>query len=281
MTQRERIESMERILDKACAAVRSASQAMDDLRALEPQVRRLAAYYNGGQWLRDYEDDEAGRLPQGMKRGVLSQDAVHDLLSAYTALTGASLSAPAQEKGADIYVFSGPCGVGKSTLADAYAAHLANACGRRQAYVIHGDDFHAGFVQTGERVGPDCPQFMYWEDILRFNWACILSTARQALSRGVDVVIDYVVEDELPLLVQLAREYGAGLHYVVLTASQEAIRQRLTARGDTDLIPRALFLKDKLEAEPANQGHILDNTALDPQQTVAAMRMEAYLVPLP
>lgn len=52
----------------------------------------------------------------------------------------------------NIYFISGPCGVGKSTLADAYAKHLTNAGIRKQVYVIHGDDFHQGFVETVKRA---------------------------------------------------------------------------------------------------------------------------------
>ena len=36
--------------------------------------------------MRDYEADEAGKLPADLKRGVLSEDAVYDLLSDYDAL---------------------------------------------------------------------------------------------------------------------------------------------------------------------------------------------------
>ena len=44
-------------------------------------LRRLRRYYEGGQWLRDYALDEAGLLPRQLKRGVLSQDGVYDLLT--------------------------------------------------------------------------------------------------------------------------------------------------------------------------------------------------------
>ncbi|MBR5572579.1 MAG: DUF4298 domain-containing protein [Oscillospiraceae bacterium] len=44
-------------------------------------LRRLRRYYEGGQWLRDYALDEAGLLPRELKRGVLSQDGVYDLLT--------------------------------------------------------------------------------------------------------------------------------------------------------------------------------------------------------
>ena len=110
-----------------------------------------------------------------------------------------------------IYVFSGPCGCGKSTLARAYARHLVDEGQARQVYVIHGDDFHAGFVETRECVGSACPGFLYWPDILAFNGECILSVARQALKRGLDVIIDYVVEEERPLLETLAHEFRAEL----------------------------------------------------------------------
>ena len=40
----------------------------------------LVEYYESGQWLRDYEADERGELPRDLKRGVLSQDGLWDLL---------------------------------------------------------------------------------------------------------------------------------------------------------------------------------------------------------
>lgn len=40
----------------------------------------LTAYYESGQWLRDYELDEQGLLPKELKRGVLAQDAVYNFL---------------------------------------------------------------------------------------------------------------------------------------------------------------------------------------------------------
>lgn len=36
--------------------------------------------YESGEWREDYEADERGELPPNMKRGVLSQDALYDLL---------------------------------------------------------------------------------------------------------------------------------------------------------------------------------------------------------
>ncbi len=43
--------------------------------------RELREYYENGQWLLDYEADERGELPATLKRGVLSQDGLWDLLA--------------------------------------------------------------------------------------------------------------------------------------------------------------------------------------------------------
>lgn len=64
----------------------------ETLCALPPQVEHLTGryafmyaaleeYYASGRWLEDYEADEAGLIPANVKRGVLSQDGLYDLLS--------------------------------------------------------------------------------------------------------------------------------------------------------------------------------------------------------
>lgn len=81
MMQIERIQRMERILDESAAASENLLQAIERYLALENEMAELEAYYTGKQWMQDYEDDSAGRLPEGLKRGVLSEDAVYELLS--------------------------------------------------------------------------------------------------------------------------------------------------------------------------------------------------------
>ena len=182
----------------------------------------------------------------------------------------------------DIYFFSGPCGCGKSTFANAYAKHLVNECGKKQVYVIHGDDFQSGFVEIENKtdlfIEGQAANVLLWEEILKFNWDCILSVARNALDRGVDVIIDYVIEEELPLVQELARCYEAKLYYIVLTASESTIEQRITQRGDIDLIERALFLKKKLDSMPQNQGYLFDNTDKSVEQELAEIEIERYLM---
>lgn len=71
----ERIKRMEYIFDALCEAV-SKNQAPDYALLCE-----LTEYYDNGQWLRDYRLDEQGLLPHDLKRGVLSEDGVYNLLS--------------------------------------------------------------------------------------------------------------------------------------------------------------------------------------------------------
>lgn len=181
-----------------------------------------------------------------------------------------------------IYFFSGPCGCGKSTLANMYAKKLVEEGNRKQVYVIHGDHFHQGFVETDHKdtffVDGQATDSLLWEEILKFNWECILAVAQKVLSRGLDVIIDYVIETELPLVRRLAEECGADLYYVVLTASEETLRQRITERGDIDMIDRSLFLKSELENLPENQGHLFDTTGKTLQQELETLQIEAFQV---
>ena len=78
--QIERIMQMEEVLDEAGEAVSALSRALNRYVALQPALQSLAAYYSSSQWMQDFEDDSAGRLPDTLKRGVLSEDAIYDLL---------------------------------------------------------------------------------------------------------------------------------------------------------------------------------------------------------
>ena len=81
MTQIERITEMENRLNSARAALDSFSEALTAYADAQEALRELAAYYDGGEWRADFEDDEAGKLPKDLPRGVLSEDEAYDLLS--------------------------------------------------------------------------------------------------------------------------------------------------------------------------------------------------------
>ena len=80
-SQIARIYRMEGILNKSGKAVRDLQEALDRYVSLEEEIRELELYYTGGQWQNDFADDETGKLPRDLRRGVLSEDAVFDFLT--------------------------------------------------------------------------------------------------------------------------------------------------------------------------------------------------------
>lgn len=76
-----RIRQMERRLNRATAAVKRLEAALDKWEAAQEAIAALDEYYGSDLWKQDFADDEAGRLPADLKRGVLSEDAIWDLLA--------------------------------------------------------------------------------------------------------------------------------------------------------------------------------------------------------
>ena len=74
---------MENALDITRAAVDNYYTALEKLKAAEPLYEQLKAYLDSGKWREDFEADEAGKLPSDLKRGVLSEDAIYNLLEEY------------------------------------------------------------------------------------------------------------------------------------------------------------------------------------------------------
>ncbi|MDO4493440.1 MAG: DUF4298 domain-containing protein [Clostridia bacterium] len=79
--QRARIRAMEERLDRMAEAAAGLERALDAFEAALPGYGELLAYYGSDLWFGDVADDDAGRIPKDLKRGVLSEDGVYDLLT--------------------------------------------------------------------------------------------------------------------------------------------------------------------------------------------------------
>lgn len=77
---------MERKLNRVSRAVRRLSAALDDYAAVQDDLRELEAYYGSEDWKQDLAADEQGLLPSDLKRGVLSEDAIWNVLEDNSAL---------------------------------------------------------------------------------------------------------------------------------------------------------------------------------------------------
>lgn len=71
---------MENNLNESQKAIVELSQALENYEKIQAKYFALSRYYGSNQWRKDLEDDEAGKLPHDLKRGVLSEDAVYNLI---------------------------------------------------------------------------------------------------------------------------------------------------------------------------------------------------------
>lgn len=68
---------MEKLLDFIIEARKEQNKSA----RIQEATRILAEYYGSDEWKQDFADDEAGLLPKDLKRGVLSEDGIWNVLS--------------------------------------------------------------------------------------------------------------------------------------------------------------------------------------------------------
>lgn len=81
---------MEQLFDEITRIVDFTPNKLNET-TVQENVKKLSDYY-AGEWLSDYELDEKGLLPKKLKRGVLSEDGLYNLLSEISAKTRGTLS---------------------------------------------------------------------------------------------------------------------------------------------------------------------------------------------
>ena len=84
--QLQRIRQMEWHLARAASALKRLSSALDKYEEAKADIAALASYYGSNDWKQDFAADEAGLLPKDLKRGVLSEDSIWNLLEAHREL---------------------------------------------------------------------------------------------------------------------------------------------------------------------------------------------------
>ena len=75
-----RVREMEELFDRALALSKKEKRSAREEKELETAVSKLKEYYESPQWREDFEADEAGKFPKDLKRGVLSEDGIYNLL---------------------------------------------------------------------------------------------------------------------------------------------------------------------------------------------------------
>ena len=71
---------MESILEKATQKMDALEKTIEEYEAFQAEIRKLEEYYTSPQWKADFVADEAGQYPDKLKRGVLSEDGIWNML---------------------------------------------------------------------------------------------------------------------------------------------------------------------------------------------------------
>lgn len=79
----QRIERMEELFNNVTALLETCQNPGSMPPEGRKMLQQLVDYQDSGSWLHDYELDEKGILPDTLKRGVLSEDGLYNLITEF------------------------------------------------------------------------------------------------------------------------------------------------------------------------------------------------------
>ncbi len=232
--QIQRIAAYEAMLWEAEGLLKSETRSRQDMARLRALTAALEAYYTGGDWMRDFEAEEAGLLPRDLPRGVLSEDGIDNLLEAFGELAELEPEPPI---GTRILVL-GCSGAGKSVFARRLQEktglpliHLDNVWWKPDRTHITRAEFDR---QLAEIVGGDA-----W--ILDGNY----SRTYEPRIRASDTVIflDYCQETCMQGIMERVGEARPDMPWTEQTLDPELVELVLTFRSEAR--PKLLALLEQ------------------------------------
>ena len=75
----KRIKELESVFDEVSKTLKEESIKLNDTE-YQNKIKILVDYLDSGMWLKDYELDEKGLIDQSVKRGILSEDGLYNLI---------------------------------------------------------------------------------------------------------------------------------------------------------------------------------------------------------
>ena len=99
-----------------------------------------------------------------------------------------------------------------------------------------------------------------WDAKYKLTWQNIFSLLENFLCNGINVMVEYhyVYENELANVLHITNKYDARMKYIVMTASETVIEERLISRGDAHLIGEALSFQKRLCESDDNKHYLYD-----------------------
>lgn len=153
-----------------------------------------------------------------------------------------------------LYLITGPCGIGKSTVSIEIAKRID------KSVLIEGDDIYNFFV--GGRISP-------WKDgaPLDLFWDNCIYLINSYLSRGYDVIFNYIIDPkDLEMLRKKFSDYQ--IIFKVLIAKKDVVIKRDKMRiVDNQMGNRAVALLDKFINNYSDE-FLLDTSLLSVDEVV-------------
>ena len=155
----------------------------------------------------------------------------------------------------NLYIITGPSGVGKTTVSQELAKRS------NKSALIEGDFIYAQVI--GGYVSA-------WKEgnHLDVFWEVCLNTIETYLSYGYDVIFNYIVTPNIITKMQdRFKEYNTKL--VILLTDEETILKRDSQRPeDCQMKERCIILLNSFKSKNYNTQNILDTTNLSVDKTV-------------
>ena len=76
----QHIYQMESLLNNATKRLDELEKMISDYEKFQSDIQKLEEYYTSQQWKDDFAMDEAGEFPEELRRGILSEDGIYNLL---------------------------------------------------------------------------------------------------------------------------------------------------------------------------------------------------------
>lgn len=161
----------------------------------------------------------------------------------------------------NLYIITGPAGVGKSTI----SKKLAES--KNKSVLIEGDDIYhqvvGGYVQA-------------WKDDNHLDtfWKVCLNSIKSYLDDGYDVVFNYIINPEN--IDKIKKEFSNyNIKFVVLLVDEETLLARDKERPeDCQMKERCIILLNSFNNKNYNSNNILDTSSLSIDETINIIENE-------